>query len=327
MGNKILTHDEALNLIYNTIATLRAEGKAKITVTEVAKVSGVNRSTVNSNHVDWVEVRDIIQNNKPSPRAKMASHEIQEKKKWQIEASGLERKLQTCQEDIVELSEYTESLLEKVFEQLHKYVYLSKKVPGRMEKESKNLIELQESKKLVEYYEAEISNLKANSLQNVTVLPFVQKEIVDIYFETPRVNVTDFIDLTVDAMDKLDIYFKKSLGIGAVYVLCGNFSSGKSTWISKHKPLFRGTNLYIDGTNHSIFLRKYVIKYIRKLKIDCKIICVRLRCDITQCLKRNTNDTRVRSKCVVSDELIKSIGRNFEEVSVNEGFDEIIIVG
>ncbi len=327
MAKKLLTHDKALALVYNTIATLRAQGKTKITVSEVAKISGVSRSTINSNQKDWIEVRDVIQNNRSSPKVKMVSDEIQEKNKWQIEASRLERELLSCQEYLLELTEDAESVYKKLLDQLHKYVYKANKVPEKMDRESKILIELQELRKQVEYYEAKIRNLEANSLQNTNMLPFIKKETIEVYKEIPKVNITDFIDVTIDALDELDTYFMKSNSPEVVYILCGNFASGKSTWISKHKALYQGTNLYFDGTNHSKTIRKCIVKHIRKIKPECKIICVRTLCDVSQCLKRNINDTRIRLKNFVSDELIRNIGKNFEEVSVNEGFDGIIISG
>ncbi|AEY65752.1 hypothetical protein [Clostridium sp. BNL1100] len=329
MKNKFLTHNDALDLVYNVIAALRKEGRTKIKVSEIARTAGVSRSTINSNHKDWAEVRDVIRNNKPSVRVNLALDEIRERTKWQIEASRLDKELLSCHEDLKELTEFVENVYKKLLNQLHKYVYQAKKVPGEMEREAKVLLELQELKKRVEYYEAEIRNLKADSVNNAAVLPFIKKEIVEVFTQDQRADLLnkDLLGLSFDALSKLDYYFTKHNYPKVVYVLCGNFASGKSTWISEHRPSHEGTTIYFESTNHSKDLRTITLKYISKLSSDCKVICVRTMCDVEQCLVRNSNDTRLRFKNVISEELIKVIEKNFEEVSVKEGFDEIIIVG
>jgi hypothetical protein len=326
MGDKILSHDEALKLVYSVIAVFRTEGKTKITISEVAKNAGISRSTMNSKHEDWVEIRDIIQNNKFSDRVKLASDVIRERTKWQIEAAKLEKEVQNCQDNLSELTDFADSVYKRLLNELHKYVYKARKVPEHMDRESKTLLELQELTKQVEYYEAEIQNLKAKSVKNGTIRVFAKKEVIDV-FESKRANLNnlDFLDLTMDALYKLDNYFVGPHPPKVVYVLCGNFASGKSTWIADHAPIHEGINIYFDGTNHSISLRQRIIKHIRKYKTECKIVCVRTFCDVEKCLIRNTSDTRVRYKNSLSDELITCIDENFEEVSVTEGFNEIII--
>lgn len=329
MNKKLLTHDEALNLVYSTIAALKAEGRTKITVSEVARRSGVNRSTINSKHDDWQEAREVIFTNIPSLKVKLASEEIREQNRWRIEASRLERELQSCNETLVELTEFAESVYKRLLDQLHKYVYEARQVPERMDRESKTLIELSELKKQLAFYESEIRNLKSGSEQNSTVIPLVKKEIVEVFPEPQRGTAieVDLVDLTMDAMNKLDYYFSKHYPPRVIYVLCGNFASGKSYWISRHKPVINEQCLYFEGTNHSAMLRKLIIRYIRKLNPDCKIVCVRILSDVGQCLKRNVTDARIRNKNNIPEELISIIDKNFEEVSVREGFNEIVIVG
>ena len=330
MGSKLLTHEQALDLVYGAIATLTSGGRTKISISKVANIAGVSRSTINSKeNVDWIEVRDVIQNNRSSPRVKLASVEIGERTKWQMEAYRFENELQNCQKNLLELTEFAENVYKKLLEQLHKYVYLAKQVPEKMDRESKVLIELQELKNRLEFIEAENRRLKVNLNSNSAVLPFVKKEIVEVYPETQRGNLIDLdlVDLTFDALQRLDSYFEKDFPPKVIYVLCGNFASGKSNWISTHKPLYKGIIVYIEGTNHSTSLRKIVLRYIRKLNSNCTVICVRILCDVSLCLKRNISDTRIRYKNNISEELIKNIEKNFEEISVIEGFNQIIIVG
>ncbi len=329
MGSKILGHEEALNIVYSVIAALRKEGKTKITISEVARISGVSRSTMNSKNTDWVEVRNVIQTNEFSEKVKLASDSIQERTKWQVEAARLKKDLQNCQELLDERTEFANKLYKRLLDELHKYVYRARKVPEHMDRESKNLIELHELRNQVEFYEAEIRSLKANQTKNGTVIPFAKKEVICIYAETQKADLSnlDFLDLTMDALYKLDDYFRNPHPPKVVYVLSGNFGSGKSAWIADHSPLYEGINIYFEGTSHSKVIRQRIIKHIRKYKTSCKIICVRILCDVEECLKRNTNDTRVRYNNDAPIEIINIIGENFEEITASEGFDEIIAVG
>jgi len=329
VANKILKHDEALNLVYSVIASLRENGKERITITEVAEVSEVSRATIYSKHPDWVEVRDVIKNNTPSLRFKLASTKNYEQTKWQIEAQRLENELRTCQEKLDFISEQADDVFKNLLDELHKYMYLAKKTPEQIERETNILIELKELKDRCEFYEAENKRLKIDSDSNTRIVPFVKKEIIDVYSETQRANIgnLDLLELTYEALLNLNKLFSKNYPPSVVYVLCGNFASGKSSWIADHKPRNTGTVVYFDGTNHTESIRRIILKYIRNLNSDCRIVCVRILCDVRECLERNANQSRSRLKTTIPRDLIISLKERFEEVSVNEGFNEIIIDG
>lgn len=329
MTNKILKHDEALELVYSVIASLRDSGKNKITVTEVAEISGVSRATIYSKHSDWVEVRDVIKTNKPSTQLKLASTKNHEKTKWQIEAQRLESVLQNCQEKLDFISEQADNVFQKLLDELHKYMYLAKETPKRTESEANTLQELNELTKRCEFYESEIKRLKIDSNYNSKVVSYIKKEIIDVYSESHRANMgdLDLLELTYEALLGLNKLFTRSYPPEIVYVLCGNFASGKSSWIANHKPQYMGAVVYFEGTNHTQAIRKFIIKYIRNLSSECKVVCVRILCDTRECLERNTNESRVNLKTTIPSGLIKGIGEYFEEISINEGFNEIIIGG
>lgn len=326
---KILSHSEALELAYAAIGKLRENGVSKITITEVSRVSGVNRSTINSKNPEWVEVRNIVKNNLPLPRVKLAEISDTETIKWQFEARKLEKELDDCKEQLGTLNEQADLVFNNLLNELHKYVYLAKKTPDEIQRESNILIELKELKERCEYYEKEIDRVKNSHLINDKTVPFVKKEVVSIYTEIHRMNISDIdmLEVTYDALLNLNQYFDKKHPPNTVYILVGNFASGKSTWIEKHKAHIGGTVLYLDGTNHTKSIRKMIIKYIRNLKSDCKIVCVRMLCDKNVCLKRNANESRKRLNIVVPESIINLIGDNFEEISLYEGFNEIIIGG
>lgn len=329
MANKILKHDEALDLVYSVIASLRDSGKNKITITQVAELSEVSRATINSKHPDWVEVRDVIKNNKPSSRLKLASTKNYEQTKWQIEAQRLEDELRTCQEKLDFISDHADNVFQKLLNELHKYVHLAKKMPERIESEANILLEVKELQERCEFYEAEMKRLKVDSGHNTGIVPFVKKEIINVYSETHRANISnlDLPDLTFDALLKMDKLFRKNYPPNVVYILCGNFASGKSSWIADHKPQNVGSVVYFDGTNHTRSIRRTILKYIRNLNSDCKIVCVIILRDKKECLERNANQSRIRLKTTIPNDLITRLAEYFEEVSVKEGFNEIIIGG
>lgn len=329
IATKILKHNEALELVYSVIASLRESGKEKITVTEVAEISGVSRATIYSKHSDWVEVRDVIKNNKPSTHLKLASKKNHEKTRWQIEAQRLENELKICQDNLGNLSIQADSVFQNLLNQLHKYMYLAKKTPEQAGRESNILLELNELKERCEFYEAENKRLMADSQYNTNMVPFVKKEIIDVYSEIQRENIVtmDLLELTYDALLKLNNLFNKSYPPSVVYVLCGNFASGKSSWIAEHKSQNVGSVLYFDGTNHTKSIRRIILKYIRNLNSDCKFVCVRVFCDTQDCLERNMNESRIRLNTTIPKELIIRFSEIFEEVTLDEGFDEILIGG
>lgn len=336
MAKKLLTHNEAIDLVYSLISRLRSSGKKKLTITEVAELSGVSRSTINSKEdPDWIEAREVILNNKPSLRVKLAEADINERSKWQMEASRLDSELESCQKKLDELIQKADGEFPKLFDQLHKYMYKANMVPSKMDRETKSLLENKDLRSKLKLCEVENRNLKANLAPNTIIIPFVKKNIINVYPEDQKTNLgnMELPELVTDAVYELDKYFESSLPPKAVYVLCGNFASGKSTWISDHKPPFQesASAVYFDGTNHTAAMRKNILKHIgnlnRKHKTYCKKICVRTMCDLGQCLERNADITRVRYNNTIPQELIETIDKRLEEVTFKEGFNEIILVG
>lgn len=333
-----LTHDEALDLVYREIARLRTSGGKKLTVTEVADLADVARSTMNSKvDPDWIEVRNVIFNNTTNQRLKLALSEFKEQSKWQVEASRFESELTSCQDILNELTLRVDSDFGKILGQLHKYMHSAGLVPSKMNNDTKRLQENQEFRRKNEFLEAENRNLKARYFPNNPLLPFIRKSVINVYPEDQRGNLQNLQldDLTMNAKYALDEYFEGDFPPEVVYILCGNFASGKSTWISEHKPPFKESTsaLYIDGTCHLKRLRKDTVNYVRHLsnkhKVNCKIICVRTLYNLEQCLSWNNDPNRIRTKAKISEELIKTMAKGFqqEEVVFDEGFNEIILVG
>ena len=142
------------------------------------------------------------------------------------------------------------------------------------------------------------------------MVPFVKKEIIDVYSETQRVNISnlDLLELTYEAFVKFQQIIRRSYPPNVVYVLCGNFASGKSSWIADHKPQNVGSVVYFEGTNHTQSIRRIILKYIRNLNSECKIVCVRILCDTSECLERNVNESRIRLNTTIPSDLIMWLG-------------------
>jgi len=162
------------------------------------------------------------------------------------------------------------------------------------------------------------------------VRALAKKEVLVIYDEPLGDRGDDLEDPVIDAANSLDDFFAAPHGArvpAIVYILCGNFASGKSRWIKEHSPLTPGVNLYVDGTNHTIRMRKLLLRRIKKLSSDCTVACVRVRATLEECLRRNDNPSRARANKSLPRELIKQLASRFEEISIEEGFDQILLVG
>ena len=90
----------------------------------------------------------------------------------------------------------------------------------------------------------------------------------------------DIDKLAMESVNSLDEYFKQDESVKhhpkVVYVMCGNFASGKSAWIQSHRSDTAGHNLYIDGPNHKRYMRQLIITRVKWLKPDCRVVCVRI---------------------------------------------------
>jgi len=201
-SKKQMTHAQALDLVYATIARLRSSGRRDISVSKVAIASGVGRSTINNkNDLDWIEVRDVILNNTPSPRVKLAKAELKEQTKWQLEAIRLNSELDFCKTELDRLIDKTHGEFVKLYDQLHEYSHLARSAKKKMNANAKDIKEITELKSKLESLEAENRILKANLAPSTTVVPFVRKKVINVYPEDQRANLStlDLGDLVSDA--------------------------------------------------------------------------------------------------------------------------------
>lgn len=325
-------HKEAVDSAYMAIALLRAKGVIRPSVTLVAKQAGLSRAVVYSKHADWVEVRDVIINDKTSKRLRLAGASLSRDAHSQDRFERAVDAIESAEAEIKKIRERADSIYSMLLEQLHKYVALSKNAPKMNDDRAKLFKELANIKEMNARLATENSLLRAQSEVSADVRPLSRKEVLAVEEVTKR-GVTrdaDLNDFVIDAVNKLDDYFtaeQKQKVPSIVYVLCGNFASGKSTWVKNHECRIPGVNLYVDGVHHTATMRKLLIRRIKKLAPRCIVACVWIRTALDICLLRNELPERVKAKICVPSDLIKKVGSGFEKVGFDEGFDEIIVSG
>ncbi|MGO9379978.1 MAG: hypothetical protein ACLP29_15715 [Dissulfurispiraceae bacterium] len=322
-------HEKYVDAAYSAIAFFHQQGIKKPAVCKVAEKALIGRATLYTDHPDWVEVRAVIAG-KPSPRIKMAAIELSENQKWQRQLGQLKAEISTLGQKLKDIRNSTDSTYDKLLQLVHKYFILSKETPLEVENRTKIALDYTNLRERLERMEVENRHLRAERNLEGTVLPFSKKKVVDVYPLSSRstLRTESLFAMSIDAINSLDNYFAtEEFSPRVVYVMCGQFGSGKSRWIDEHKPEYRGTALYIDGVNHTLDMRLLIAKRIRKLKSDCRIICCRVFASVDDCLERNQDDTRKRLGLTVSDALIKQVQQVFEEVNGPEEFDAIEYIG
>lgn len=332
MGERQFNHKEALARAYGALYTLRKEGKTKPPVTEIAKRSGLQRSTMYTDHPDWQEFREIVRLGLPTKEATEAGVALEEKADWLRRVELVEQRVAKADEGVEAIKQVADAVYTKLTAQLHKYVMLSKETPNQLKARAAMLRENAEMKQDNQRLKDENAELRLNTSIPANLRPLAKKEVLSIYEELPVKQITDSIleDSVIDASNSLGDYFAtahESRIPLIVYILCGNFASGKSRWIKEHSPLMPGVNLYLDGTNHTTRMRKLLLKRIKKLNSACIVACVWIRTALNDCLSRNEHPARVRIKKSVPRELIMHVASDFEVISLNEGFDQILLVG
>lgn len=331
MGEVQFNHTEALNKAYAALHALRQEGYAIPPITALVKRSGVGRSTMYTNHPDWVRFLDVVKNNLPIKHLTEAGAASEERAEWVRRRESLEERIKKVKEEIQSVKNKVDVVFTRLTDELHKYVLRSKETPQQANLRADLLKKNANLNQELERIKSENAELRRTQSMPADIRALTKKEVVTIddglSGASPRDY--DFHDRAVDVANSLDDFFAESHGARVPtvsYILCGNFASGKSKWVGDHVPLVPGVNLYLDGTNHTALIRKMFIKRIRKLAPTCMVFCVRLLAELDVCIKRNTSSHRERNKNVLPEELLTDIWNTFEEVSFDEGFDQIILV-
>lgn len=330
MGELQFNHREALSRANGALSSLRKEGKLKPPLAQVARRAGIQRSTIYTDHPDWERFREVVKSGLPLKEVGEAGSELEEKAEWVLRTERLELRIVNVEQDVQDAKRVADTTFTRLLAELHKYVMLSKETPHQQKIRATLLKENAEIKQENERLKRENAELRLQTGMAPDVRALAKKEVVTIYHEAPDDCGDDLEDHVIDAANSLDDFFATPhvARIPAiVYILCGNFASGKSRWIKEHSPLMPGVNLYVDGTNHTTRMRKLLLRRIKKLSSDCTVACVRVMATLEECLKRNDNPSRARANKSLPAELIMQVASRFEEISIDEGFDQILLVG
>ncbi len=327
---KQLNHNEAVEAVYAAIAHLRLNGVKKISFTDVSSISGVSRATLYTDHDDWKEVRDVIKLNKITRRVKEAKAALGKKEVWERDLDSLQEQVELYENQIYEVKNMADAVYSQLLGQLHKYVLLSTETPAKLDRNANNLKELAELRQRVIILEKENSSLKALSGVSADIRVLSSKEVINVdkHSLDTELSYEVLMEDVFDIVNLLDDYFSQNHGARTpkvVHLMCGNYASGKSSWIKYHKPNVSGVNLYIDGTNHVKAIRKALIKRVRKLSDDCIIVCVRRVATLNDCINRNKLPERSKSNSSVNESLLNQVESEFDELTIDEGFDEIVV--
>jgi hypothetical protein len=322
-------HEIKLDAAYGAIAALLNRGDP-VNHSSVARESGVSRGTISASELpDWLEVREVIKG-KPSPRLALAAVELTETQKWERQVRELHKKIDELESALLNAQTISNDVFHRLLAQLNKYVVLKHRTPRQIGQQASTLEDNAKLRERLNVLEAENELLKSEKKVPGNVLGLVRKETINIFppEKRPKLHAREIHGLCIDAMNELDRFFKnQDQAPRLVYVMCGPFAAGKSRWIINHKPVGQSNVLYVDGTNHTPDLRMLFIKRLRSLSQNCRIICCRVFATIDECLERNTYPERKRMDLTVPEAVMRHVHEAFDEVSFDEGFDAIELVG
>ncbi|MEX1669290.1 hypothetical protein AB4876_10230 [Zhongshania guokunii] len=106
-----------------------------------------------------------------------------------------------------------------------------------------------------------------------------------------------------------------------ILVLVGPQGAGKSTWAAQHRPSVPGISLYFDATLPFSADRSALV--VRARRVGVKVVCIRFLTPLEQCIK---NCTLREPERHVQEKLVRTVFNVFEEITVDEGFDEIHLI-
>ena len=106
-----------------------------------------------------------------------------------------------------------------------------------------------------------------------------------------------------------------------IFVLAGPQGAGKSTWAAQHRPSAPGVSLYFDATLPFSVDRSALV--VRARRVGANVVCVRFLTPLEQCIK---NCALREPERHVPETVIRDVYKAFEEITIDEGFDEIHII-
>lgn len=309
-----------LDKVYETIGQLRAKGLEKLSVEQVADASGMARSTFYLKDPDWQEVREVIKG-KPSTRVKLVEIKIATATRSTRRMAELRERVESVEIELVSVRQTAETVYRKLIDQLQYYFALAAETPAKRDKQTKLLKESGWATQEVKRLQAENANLQEQLRHVPNTTPLVSKRYITLPNE---LSVSDYYSTFLDQLAQTIPDEQAGQMIGAVFVMCGLPSAGKTQWVHNHKPLEPGVAVYIDGTSHKADIRKFITDRLRRLTA-APINCVRVRMSKQICIERSGRKLRGANQ-IWMEQNIESVAKEFEEVSLSEPFNAIILV-
>ncbi len=327
-------HTRTVGQAYAAYTTLRARHPgARITYAAIARLAGISRPVIYKDDPDWQEFRDVVENRKQSPTLEIATVEMREREAWERDIERLKDLAATCEAALKTNMAFSDEVYEALCGEALKYALLSAPLPAEQDKNVEVLKDLSVARHEINRLKTRIERLTAGKHTYDDPLPSHTPLVVTVGKTIPRNELTTdgLVETFMDTINEMDAYFALDdieRRPGIVYVLCGNFASGKSTWIRQHRPPMSGIALYIDGPHHTSRMRRDLVRRIRKLSPRCRIVCIRIIVNLDICLGRNGKPERARTGMVVPGSVIREIETvlGAQEVTVGEGFNSIEIV-
>src|SRR3546814_14990605 len=122
-----MAKQDLLNRVYATISALQSDGRKKLSVMEVSKLSGVGRATINQKHdPDWVKVREVIKGTTHSGvYAKDSSEDI---KKPLKNTQEIHHRLKELEEQLALLRERASTTYNQLLDRVQYYFALDSEI-------------------------------------------------------------------------------------------------------------------------------------------------------------------------------------------------------
>ncbi|HBP2513650.1 TPA: hypothetical protein L5X69_006532, partial [Pseudomonas aeruginosa] len=140
-----MAKQDLLNRVYATISALQSDGRKKLSVMEVSKLSGVGRATINQKHdPDWVKVREVIKGTTHSGvYTKDSSEDV---KKPLKNTQEIHHRLKELEEQLALLRERASTTYNQLIDRVQYYFALASEKPAKQVEKAKLLQELTHQK-------------------------------------------------------------------------------------------------------------------------------------------------------------------------------------
>lgn len=313
-----MAKQELLNRVYQTISALHKSGKNKLSVMEVAKLSGVARATINQkSDPDWEVVRGVIKSTFDPKQSLEESNVVFAKPHHSFE--DVHRRLEELEQQLSLLRDRANTTYDQLMDRVQYYFALASEKPAKQVEMAKVIQELNYQKRQNAILRSDLKAALAES-KNPAVSGLVSsKLIIDI-----PVSITEpeAIRRFLEKLDSLICENRSSL-ITAAYIMFGLPMCGKSCWIENHKPHTPGVSLYISGACDTASIRSLIISRLTK-EFSVPIHCVRFDVPLDVCIARAERQFN-GAALELNISLMKTAASRVEEIQFTENFDSIIL--